>query len=299
MVQAFVEMFEMEIVRQMGRSGTRSVTRLMLILSFESSCKVVTKDSSNHSSDQKLRDFRPRYLTKNIIIREYSNLGKIWQFLLNHFDSENELVISCPDSSTHVWWCSSLSSGAWNRAIFGRYYGRCAIFGFVFYAPKRRFWKTKQWVGRVFLRHFASGIRPNRVLTLAKRLEKTRPTRCFPKSSFGMNIFHGHRSDSLLWPMISSDQKLRDFRHRYLTKNIIISEYLNLGKISQFLLNHFDRDNELVIACPNSSTHVWWCSSLSSGAWNRAIFGRFYVHGQKITGCISHIDRPYATHPLF
>ena len=31
----------------------------------------------DHSSDQKLRDFRPPYLTKNIIIREYLNLGKI------------------------------------------------------------------------------------------------------------------------------------------------------------------------------------------------------------------------------
>ena len=31
----------------------------------------------NHSSDQKLRDFRPPYLTKSIIIREYLNLGKI------------------------------------------------------------------------------------------------------------------------------------------------------------------------------------------------------------------------------
>ena len=34
-----------------------------------------------HSSDQKLRDFRPRYLTKNIIIREYLNLGKYIIFL--------------------------------------------------------------------------------------------------------------------------------------------------------------------------------------------------------------------------
>ena len=30
-----------------------------------------------HSSDQKLRDFRPPYLTKSIIIREYLNLGKL------------------------------------------------------------------------------------------------------------------------------------------------------------------------------------------------------------------------------
>jgi len=72
---------------------------------------------------------------------------------------QKKLVISCPNSSTHVWWCSSLSSGpwprnprfkdahtgtkrrlevimsnresvisgtggAWNRAIFGRYYDR-------------------------------------------------------------------------------------------------------------------------------------------------------------------------------
>jgi len=58
--------------------------------------------SSQHSSDQKLRDFRPPYLTKNIIIREYLNLGKISRFHLNHFDSENEIVISCPNSSTHV-----------------------------------------------------------------------------------------------------------------------------------------------------------------------------------------------------
>jgi hypothetical protein len=41
-----------------------------------------------HSSEQKLRNFRPPYLTKNIIIREYLNLGKLSQFLLNHFDSE-------------------------------------------------------------------------------------------------------------------------------------------------------------------------------------------------------------------
>ncbi len=34
----------------------------------------------------------------------------------------------------------------------------------------------------------------------------------------------------------------------------------------------------MVIACPNSSTHVWWCSSLSRGGWNRAIFARYYAH---------------------
>ncbi len=34
--------------------------------------------------------------------------------------------------------------------------------------------------------------------------------------------------------------------------------------------------NKIVIACPNSSTHVCWCSSLSRGAWNRAIFARYY-----------------------
>ena len=46
------------------------------------------RTSTEHSSDQKLRDYRPSYLTKSIIIREYLNLGKISQFLLNHFDSE-------------------------------------------------------------------------------------------------------------------------------------------------------------------------------------------------------------------
>ncbi len=52
-----------------------------------------------HSSDQKLRNFRPPYLTKNIIIREYLNLGNLSQFLLNHFDSEKLFLINCPNSS--------------------------------------------------------------------------------------------------------------------------------------------------------------------------------------------------------
>jgi hypothetical protein len=38
-----------------------------------------------HSSDQKLRDFRPRYLTKSIIIREYLNLGEISPILFESF----------------------------------------------------------------------------------------------------------------------------------------------------------------------------------------------------------------------
>jgi len=33
----------------------------------------------------------------------------------------------------------------------------------------------------------------------------------------------------------SSEQKLRDFRSPYLTKSILIREYLNLGKLSQFI----------------------------------------------------------------
>ena len=49
---------------------------------------LVVAHGRDHSSDQKLRDFRPPYLTKNIIIREYLNLGKISRFHLNHFDSE-------------------------------------------------------------------------------------------------------------------------------------------------------------------------------------------------------------------
>jgi len=59
----------------------------------------------------KIARFQAPYLTKSIIIREYLNLGKISRFHLNHFDSENEIVISCQNSSTHVWWCSSLSRG--------------------------------------------------------------------------------------------------------------------------------------------------------------------------------------------
>ena len=95
-----------------------------------------------HSSDQKLRDFRPPYLTKSIIIREYLNLGKISRFYFpNRNDSKK--LIACPNLSTHVWWCSSLSRGAWNRAIFARYYGRCAIFGFVSAVGNSSpFWQT-------------------------------------------------------------------------------------------------------------------------------------------------------------
>ena len=47
-----------------------------------------------------------------------------------------------------------------------------------------------QDVGRVFSRYFAMDCSPNRVLTLAKCLEKTRPTSLFrfPKSSFGAAV---------------------------------------------------------------------------------------------------------------
>jgi len=55
-----------------------------------------------HSSDQKLRDFRPPYLTKSIIIREYLNLGKISRFYFPNRNDSNEIVISCPNSSTLV-----------------------------------------------------------------------------------------------------------------------------------------------------------------------------------------------------
>ena len=45
-------------------------------------------------------------------------------------------------------------------------YNQLLIIPYIIYMPpKRRFWKTKQRVGRVFSRHFARGRRPNRVLT--------------------------------------------------------------------------------------------------------------------------------------
>ncbi len=70
---------------------------------------------------------------------------------------------------------------------------------------------------------------------------------------------------------ISSEGRKCDFfvRHN--------GEYLNLASYHNFFWIVSIRKHEMVIACPNSSTHVWWCSSLSQGAWNCAIFARYYV----------------------
>ena len=46
-------------------------------------------------------------------------------------------LIACPNSSTHVWWWSSLSRGPEIAQFFCRYYARCAISVFVFYCPDK------------------------------------------------------------------------------------------------------------------------------------------------------------------
>jgi len=81
---------------------TRMKTKMRKLDNKNSNHVLVFLGSKFHSSDQKLRNFRPRYLTKSIIIREYLKLGRISPIAFESFSRGKHHVDASRTKSLEV-----------------------------------------------------------------------------------------------------------------------------------------------------------------------------------------------------